>query len=201
MKFQYEKARSASKYGVGIRIAFGLIAIVPLLGCCCKQVKSSEGPVPVPVQSERILFSLPVPDTEKLAAAVSCLIRTGSADKDACKPTMPVCNDRPDDEMRSEYRPVVSSLNRFEFSSPFAFNNAIRSLIGGDAMGTLLVADARRTASCREWEADGACGALRYKGIWFLLKRRDAVPGPAQELEVFLAGQPCRGEVTHADAR
>lgn len=194
-----------SKRHEAIKIAAVLIALSFLQGCCCRQVSSIQGPVPVPVKSEKIVFSMNQKsdaNMEELVAAVSCLIRTGSAEKSACdNQNVSLCTLKTDSEVRSEYRQVVSSLQGFEFTSIFAFNNAIRKLLGTEAIGSVDVADARRTDSCKEWTGEGSCGAFRYKDLWFLLKRSDPNSGPVQEVEVFLVGMPCREEVPHVDAR
>jgi hypothetical protein len=190
-----------TKYMTPIRAAVGMTLVVVLQGCCHRHAVI-QGPVPVPVRSERITFAVSQTEIEKLVGHVSCLIRTGTADATACEgAAVAVCVDRSDSEVRAEYRAVLTAVSKYEFTNPFAFNHAIKQLIGEEATGTLLVADARREASCREWSEEGSCGALRYRDVWILLKRRDTLPGPVQEIEVFLAGQPCRAEVPNADAR
>ena len=172
-----------------------------LIGCCCKNVQSYGGPVPVPVKSERLELSFPL-NVEQAVSSIACLVRTGSPLYDCGDPSTPICDfKRSQKDVSDEYRPILAKLNGFMFDSPNNFNYTLRTLIGEEATETLNIADARRCCSCREWAPEGACGAFRYKELWFLIKRKDSSQGPIQGMEVFLAGMPCREEISNVKSR
>jgi len=201
MRFAYEGISASLNHGLRLARIIAWFAIIPAMGCCCRDVRPGDVSAAVPVGSERLSFAL-TEDTERIAAAAACLIRTGSAGADCNDPNTPRCDLRKDEDVRAEYRAAIEAIRGVALTGPLAFGQEIRMRVGGDAVGTVHVADSRRTLPCRvKNEKEGWCGAVRYKELWFLLKRRAAVPGPAQEMEVFLAGQPCRGGVNSADAR
>jgi len=170
------------------------------VGCCCKNVQSYGGPVPVPVKSERLELSFPL-NAEQAASSIACLVRTGSPQYNCGDPGTPICDVRSQEELSNEYRPMLMKLDGFVFESSFSFNDTLRKRIDEGASETLNIADARRSNSCREWLPEGACGAFRYRGLWFLIKRKDPLPGPIQEMEVFLADMPCRKEMSNVKSQ
>jgi hypothetical protein len=148
---------------------------------CAQAVKPAGLMVPVPERERRLEFDLtadsafhPTSNADVIAQAIAqsiCLLRTERPDEcRAPEEDPPVCSVRAESEIRASIEPAFRALRDVRLTSPFRIQSEVQNAIPG-ALATVAVFDARREASCRQWQsADGSCVAARVDKLWVLLR-------------------------------
>ena len=181
---------------------FALVALLAALPGCM-HTPALPMLAAVPDSSARLSYDLPRSEAERgamldvaLGQAV-CLLRTANAPECRRGVESPcvVMTPQQVDALRDRLRPAFQLVGDVRLRSAFTTDTAITNHLPGAKAATVL-ADARRTTPCRDWNG-GACAAFSYEKLWFQLAA-DAPPigqaTPVQRLTVFLADRVCTAD-------
>jgi hypothetical protein len=131
----------------------------------------------------------------RLRAQAVCLLRTGNAA--GCRhddEASPSCTERSEVEVNATLEALFGALPRITLTSPFTAVDSVHTVLPG-AFVTRAVDDARRRASCGDWQGGPPCIAVRTADVWAVLYRTEPAPGPVQHVEILLAVAPCRANI------
>ena len=182
-----------------LRSRAAVVAAGLLLACAGKRQDTGVDPqVAVPDRGRRVEADVKGDWATTLRSQAVCLIRTGSAA--VCRneePPKGLCDTRPEAEISASLDSLFQAIPRIKLENSFSVAQDIKELLPG-AMVTVAVDDARRSRSCRNWEAGSLpCVGVQTVGVWAVLSRTDttAVLGPVQHVEIMLPGDRCPSNI------